>query len=115
MLLSWNRCTNGNWCNLEYIDLSKISVIGVYVIWHGAPNPKVVRVGQGDVSSRLNDHRNSNEVMKYKTNGGLYVTWANVPSNLLGGVEVFLGNLFQPLVGVRFPNVTPIPVNSPFA
>jgi hypothetical protein len=53
LTLNWVTCGNNNWCPLETVNLSGVTVSGVYIIWHeGAPG-KVVYVGQGAISARL--------------------------------------------------------------
>ena len=77
-------------------------------------SPRVVRVGQGDIATRLGEHRNDPEILAYAKLGTLRVTWASVPANQRDGVEAYLADTWNPLVGERFPNVAPITVNSPF-
>lgn len=117
MNLLWTKYVNGNYCELELVDLSEVKTKGVYVIWHGtrgnAVKPAVVRVGQGDIASRLTEHRNNMKILAYRSNG-LYVTWAEVPPRYLDGVERYLADTWRPLVGDAFPDVTPIAVNSPW-
>ncbi len=43
----------------------------------------------------------------------MYVTWANISSQSVDGVERYLFDLYTPLVGERAPNVRPITVNLP--
>lgn len=112
--LTWERCGDDNhWCDLLRLDLESISVdSGVYVIWHGGNNPKYVRVGQGNIKDRVSKHRNDPDILKYKQ-FGLFVTYASVGVTDLDGVEAFLGEILNPLVGDRFPDRTPISVNLP--
>jgi hypothetical protein len=112
----WRKCgQDGHYCDLQNLDLSGVSESGVYVIWHeGNPSP-VVRVGQGDVAARLSQHRNDRAITAYSKFGKLRVTWAAVSVAQRGGVERWLADQWQPLVGDAFPDVTPIAVNSPFA
>jgi hypothetical protein len=112
--LSWAKCgDDGHWCNFERLNLDKITDAGVYIIWHGGNPSCVVRLGQGNIADRLLDHRLDEEVMAYKKYG-LYVTWASVPSYQRDGVEAYLAEKWDPLVGDRFPDVSPIAVNSPW-
>jgi len=116
MKVDWIKCSNGNvWCLLNSVDLTDTcfdNLIGVYVIWHGGNPPITVKIGQGDIRDRFTAHRNDQSIQKYD-NLGLFVTWAEVDANSLDGVEKFLGDELQPLVGTRFPNVTAIQVNLP--
>lgn len=114
--LTWTAYdTCGERLLLERVNLSNINAFGVYVIWHGGPKPRIVRVGQGVISDRLFDHRSNNLILSYASDGPLYVTWASVPAGLVDGVERYLAERYQPLVGDRFPDVAPIAVNSPWA
>lgn len=113
--LNWIKYDNGNWFSLLDLDLTHShfqNMEGVYVIAHGGPNPRSVRVGQGIIKDRLAEHRENSEILQYR-NLGLYVSWAPVIVNLRDGVERFLGNQTAPLVGSRFPEVPPIQVNLP--
>ena len=113
--LNWMRCGDSKqWCSFQNVDLSHPhfkGLSGVYIIFYQGSPGKVVRVGQGDIADRLTRHRNDPEVTRYKD---LLVTWASVPANQLDGVEKYLADIFDPLVGDRFPDRRPIQVNSPF-
>jgi hypothetical protein len=111
MELNWVKCTNNNWCPLATVNLSTVSTRGVYIIWHTGNPSRVVRVGQGNISERLNEHRRTPEITKYSP---LYVTWAACPANHLDGIEKYLADTWNPLVGDAFPNAYPIAVNSPW-
>lgn len=86
---------------------------GVYVIWHGALNPKTVYVGQGVIKDRLKEHRENQEILKYQ-NYNLYATWAKVSSNLRDGIEKYLITKLSPIVGEKAPDSDPIEVNLPW-
>ena len=118
MNLNWIKCGSPNqtWCdfinlNLDHPNLNGVE--GVYMIWHGAPNPAVVRLGQGNIRDRLKAHRLDPEIIKFWSQG-LYATWASVPATSRDGVEKYLANTWSPKVGDAFPNVAPIAVNSPW-
>jgi hypothetical protein len=121
--LHWNKCTSVNgdgWCGFNTLNLAHNlahphldDVRGVYIVWHGGPQPRVVRVGQGDIRERLTFQRANADVQAYSQNG-LFVTWASVPVAEYDGVERYLSDLMKPLTGDRWPDVLPIPVNSPF-
>ena len=114
--LNWIKSTNNTWLPFETFNIEGcVTNPGVYLIWHPGQPSRVVRVGQGDVKARLSDHRNDNEISAYRVYGTLMVTWASVPARSLDGVERYLAEYWKPLVGDRFPDVVPIPVNSPFA
>jgi hypothetical protein len=85
---------------------------GVYIIWHGGDNGATVRVGQGIIRDRLKAHRDDPQINAY-TNLGRFVTWASVSQDYRDGVEAFLAEKLNPMVGERFPTRTPIEVNWP--
>ena len=86
---------------------------GIYIIWHGQPDPHVVYVGQGVIRGRLSTHRQDPSILAFRDRG-LFVTWAKVDSGVMDGVERYLAEQWKPKVGGHFPNVTPIAVNSPW-
>jgi hypothetical protein len=92
--VQWSKCgTDSHYCDLEALDLSSIvQKDGVYVIWHTGNPSRVVRIGQGDIASRLSAHRRDSAILAYKRNGSLRVTWAAVPAHQVGGVERYLAN-----------------------
>lgn len=116
MILNWTRCSGNQWCNFLYLNLDHNhfnDLEGVYIIWHGAPNPAVVCVGQGNIRERLRDHRKEQEILAY-TGSGLYTTWSSLDKYLRDGVERYLVEKWKPKIGNRFPDVNPIAVNSPW-
>jgi len=115
MEVKWEKCVPGAWCSFDALELDKVPGDGVYVIWHGGENPRWVRVGMGMIRDRIEKHRKDPNITKYRQFGGLFVTWAIVPAHLQAGIENYLADQLKPLVGERFPNVQPIPVNLPGA
>ena len=116
MNVSWNKCEGDAWCALNKVNLAHEhfnGMEGVYIIWHGGPTPKVVRVGQGVIRERLTAHRQDEEIQAH-AGLNLYGTWASVDARNRDGVEVFLANTLKPLVGDRFPDGAPISVNLPW-
>ena len=111
MDIAWNRCERGSWCNLAELDLAKINVTGVYMIWNKGPVSKVIRVGQGNVAERLQEQRTNPKITSH---GALYVTWAEAPSFALVGIERYLAHTWHPVVKGSVPDAFPIKVNSPF-
>lgn len=115
--LNWIKCTNNQWCDFLNLDLDHShfdNLEGVYIIWHGGVNPWVVRVGQGIIGDRLKNHREDTKILKYK-NLRLYVIWARINnSKQRDGIEKYLAEKWQPMVGTKFPDVLPIIVNSPW-
>ena len=115
MNVNWIKCTTGEWCNFNTVNLSGVTADGVYIIWHAGNPGCVVRVGQGNIAERIQKHRNDRQITQYAQSGTLYVTWAAIPALYQDGVERYLADMWHPLVGDAFPNVVPIAVNSPWA
>ena len=119
--LAWRQCMDAQerpaWCSLLHLDLSTITATqGVYVIWHGGEEPDTVCIGQaffGSIGEMLERRRSEEDVLAYREHG-LYVTWAEVKdAHLLDGVERFLADTLQPLLG-HAPGAEPIGVNLPW-
>lgn len=111
--VTWAKYTSGAWCGLATLNLAAPELVdagGVYVIWRPYDR-RAVRVGQGTIVDRLRQHRCDREILTHGP--GLLVTWANVAPSWRDGVERYLANQYQPLVGTTFPFATPIPVNLP--
>ena len=116
MELNWIKCQGGAWCKLNSVNLDHAhfnNIEGVYIIWHGATKPWTVYVGQGKIKDRLTEHRIDNGIQQY-ADYGLFVTWAKVPQADRDGVELYLAEYLQPLVGERYPDIKPLKVNVPF-
>lgn len=113
--LHWAKESDGEWPSLPYLNLEdpRLQERGVYIIWHGGPEPGIVYAGSGKIADRLKAHRVDGRVMPYMALG-LGVTWAKVPFELERGVERFLVDELQPVAGGRFPNADPVEVNLPW-
>jgi len=113
MSVNWVLCEGSVWCNFFTVNLSNShfhNLEGVYVIW--CDDGPCLRVGQGDIRDRLGAHRIHPDFRAYKDHNVL-VTWASVEAVHRDGVELYLAQELQPVMGQRFPEVTPIPVNLP--
>ena len=108
--VAWVKCSGGVWCELERLNLGTVTGSGVYVIWAGN---RWVYVGQGEIASRLQEHRNDGRVLAHRNSGPLMVTWATLPAGQMDGVERYLEDTLAPAVGERHPIALPIPVNLP--
>ncbi|WP_320019181.1 hypothetical protein [Labilibaculum manganireducens] len=110
--INWGKCNpNNSWCGLLNLNLDHevfSELKGVYIIWSG---DKTVRIGSGIIQNRLKEHRENPEILAYNN---LMVTWAQVNGNQMEGVEKYLADTLNPLVGERFPDRTPIEVNLPW-
>lgn len=108
----WHECglIEDDWANYIH-DSDK----GVYIIWKVTDNEITARrVGQGNVKERLSKHRNDPEIVDVDKKSKLVVTWAKIESEYRDGVEAFLGHLYTPEKGERFPDKGLIEVNLPF-
>lgn len=116
MLLNWRRCQGDVWCKLNHVNLDHEHFndkSGVYIIWHGGPEPKVVYIGQGDIRVRLKKHRTDLEIQQY-AHLDLYVTWATVSQQDRDGIEAYLADYWNPKEGEQHPDARLINVNSPW-
>lgn len=113
MQVTWIKSTQNEWLRLNTFTLANVSATGVYIIWHGGNPSRVVRVGQGNIKDRLTAHRADPQVQAY-SDKGLYVTWASVSASQMDGVERYLADTWNPLVGGAFPDALPTAVNSPW-
>lgn len=117
MQLKWIQCQGDVWCKLNAVNLDHEhfnNMHGVYVIWHGGTDPKVVYVGQGIIKERIIEHRTDPQIQAY-ADLDLYVTWAAVPKEYRAAVESYLANTWSPIVGLRHPQTSPpMQVNSPW-
>ena len=122
MLLDWRICNGDIPCPLYQLNLNSISEKqGVYVIWIEEHDqfPIAVRVGQvwapnRTFKERFEEHKADKGIERYSRDGELYVTWAEVNHRAnLDGIERFLFDELNPLIGERAPLVEPIYVNVP--
>ena len=114
--LLWNKCDGNVWCSLFRVDLTHSHFDkreGVYVVWHGGPNPRTVYVGKGNIRDRLGQHRLDERIRQYAPLG-LFTTWAYVDPSRRSGAERYLSNRLGPLVGENWPIEQPVPVNLPW-
>lgn len=112
----WVKNSNNNeWFDLLRLNLNApyfLNKEGIYIIWYaGAGGSKVIRVGQGQIGLRLQEHKNNPEITRYGAYGQLKATWAIIDKQYRDGVEAFLFDSYSPLVGERSPTAQPIAVN----
>lgn len=112
--LSWVKCQGDAWCLFQTVNLDKVTTDGVYIIWHAGNPSRVVYVGQGDIAARLRAHRTNTAITGHSSSGTLYVTWASVSAAQKDGVERYLADKWNPLVGDAHPQALQLAVNSPW-
>ena len=114
--LKWMKTYDGKWVNLEQLDLRHVNMQGVYMIWHGGENPRIVRIGQGNIAERLRSHLTNLQIMRFKDYGPLMVTWAQVDNpQICEGIQRYLAEQFKPAIKERMPELPAIAAASPFS
>lgn len=116
-IVKWEKCALDKWAHLKTLDLTSPSLVengmynlGVYIIW-SETEKRVIRVGSGHVAQRLDDHLKNSEILKHEE---LLVTFAIIKEREeVLSIETYLGYIYDPVVGDRFPDVGPLPVNLP--
>lgn len=112
LLVKWQKDEiTLNWHEFLFCDLQDIKGAGVYLIWHTGANPRVVYIGQGEISERLAEHRGDSRILRYTRYGTLLTSGAILEERYRKGVERFLIDSYTPLVNVRDPTESPISVN----
>lgn len=120
--LNWVKCKNDSWCKLNELNLNHehfSEMGGVYIIWTEGNHCPVVDditvlyVGQGVIADRLRDHLDNKEIQENAVNN-LFVTWASVDKYIRDGVESYLAEMLEPILGERHPIADPFTVNLPF-
>ncbi len=104
----WVKNTqNNDWFDFLRLNFDAVYFIrkrGVYVIWYASPGiAKVIRIGSGNISERLKEHRQNPDITKYASYGQLKVSWVILNDSELLGVEKYLARVYSPLIGDRYP------------
>ena len=113
----WIKNTqNNDWFDFLRLNLDSSYFIdkrGVYVIWYASPGTaKVVKLGSGNISERLKEHRLNPDIIRYASYGQLKVSWIILGESEFLGVEKYLARVYSPLVGDRYPeDINEIQVN----
>ena len=114
---NWIKCQSGNWCSFLTVNLEHhhfVSMNGVYIVWHGGQDARVVVVGNGHIATQLRQQRSNPKVLGYVTHG-LFVTWARVSEGHQAGAVNFLNERYSPLISTRVPGVRePVTVDTPW-
>jgi hypothetical protein len=120
MKLTWFKCKEVGWCDLQKIDIENeyvIESIGVFVCWTGSEmdnTSKILKVGQGFIYDVILELRKDKAILAFE-NKGIYFTWARCASYHLDRVEVFLNNHYKPVIpNPNLPKSRPKKTNLPW-
>ena len=115
LTVDWKPNPNDHYFHLDYFNPDGVNVGGVYMIWQGGNQARVIQVGQGEnIGQHLRSLNKDPAIIAYNQYGKLYVTWAAVPASIRSGVARYLIDTWRPLIAKTFPMIFPIAVNSPF-
>lgn len=116
MTAEWYRCKGGVWCNLFKLDLNHKyleDMWGVFIIWTGEEEARVLKVGAGDIQKELITIKRDIAIKAF-SNHGLYVSWAEVSSLKRNGIQAYLFNKLNPIMQDRVSKTIPISINLPW-
>jgi hypothetical protein len=116
MQLNWQKCQGEVWCKMNFVRLDHShfnNLEGVFIVWHGGPNPATVFVGKGSIRDKITQYRSDERIQKF-ADLGLFTTWTPVSPESRAGVEAFLINNLNPIVRDQIPAAEPIQVNKPW-
>ena len=114
--VNWERTDQCYWHEIMKLDFSESCfqrLSGIFIIWHGGPNPKVLFIGQGDIPTQLDMLRHKMEYKKFIPIG-LFVTWAKFNKEQWNGVHRFLNEKLRPVTTIDKIEDHQIYVNLPF-
>jgi|YNPMSStandDraft_2_1061718.scaffolds.fasta_scaffold03420_2 hypothetical protein len=112
----WYKCKGEVWCNLFKLDMDHQvlkNADGVYIIWTGVDERKVLKVGSGLIRSQLMSARQDITINAF-ANRGVFVTWSEVGKIKREGVEAYLINALNPLFVPVKPKAIPIKIKLPW-
>lgn len=97
--VEWCKCMLGSKCRLDLLNLTNeyfSSLVGIFIIWSESDKRKTIYIGRGIIRNRLKEMKSDAAVQRYGPN--LFVTWAEVATINLDGVEAFLYNKLDPAI-----------------
>lgn len=115
-MANWYKCTGGVWCDLFKLDLTHEylqGAEGVFVIWTGIKDRKVLRVGSGSITKQLLSIRRDLAIQAFQ-HLGVFVTWTELSSLKRSGVELFLINELKPTIVIDTPKGIAIKMQLPW-
>jgi len=116
MATLWYKCQGSIWCELTKLDLQHEvlkKAEGVFIIWSGTKERKVLKVGSGLIRAALMNARTDISIQAF-VNHGVFVTWADVGALKRSGVELYLINHLKPLIVPVTPKAIPIKIKLPW-
>ena len=114
--VKWERTDQCYWQELMKLDFSEPSnkrLQGVFIVWHGSSNPRVIYIGHGHIFKELEKVSCKREVKQF-VQLGLFVTWAKIKPELMTGVHRFLNDKLRPTLSMCKIEDHQIYVNLPF-
>ncbi len=114
--VKWERTDQCYWHELMKIDFSDSlynRLHGVFIIWHGGSNPRVLYIGQGHIAKELEKLKSKREIKKFELLG-LFVTWAKFKPEHMNGIHRFLNDKLRPTLSMCKIEDHQIYVNLPF-
>lgn len=113
--VNWVRCAGGVWCELEKVNVAGSPTLGTYVVWVGQRDRRrAVRIGWGRIAEVVRTQRHDVRVLRFRSNGTLYVTWAALGDYESQGAALYLNRTMRPVLADRLPEVGEIEVNPPW-
>ncbi len=109
--VKWAKYKKQGWCKLNTLNLEQVKTNGVFVIWKPQARYNVIRIGQGHISSELQNLRNDTTIVKFGAD--LLVTWCSVQPQFRDGVERYLYEQYSPISIERVTNSRLVHVNLP--
>ena len=112
--VEWRKCMLRSRCRLNLINLTNEyfnDLVGIYIIWSESDIKKTIYIGRGIIRNGLNEMKSDSEVQRYGSD--LFVTWAEIPTVSLDGVEAFLYKELNPMIKDNILCLDLINVNLP--
>ena len=116
--VNWGVCNDGRWCQFRTASFAALEdAKGVYVIWQPKTPTRqrqTIYVGQDLIRTRIYQHRANAKIRRAVRGRTPLVTWIEVPSaGDRNGIERYLADRLNPIVGEEWPRAAPIPVTLP--
>lgn len=109
--VKWAKYKKKGWCKLNTLNLELVKTSGIYIIWKPQDKYNVIRIGQGNIASELQDLRNDSTIANFGSD--LLVTWCSVQSQFRDGVERYLYEQYSPVSVKQVTNARLVNVNMP--